>query len=205
LDGGTVFGRSPARRSAASSIPILFATTSFPIASTAASYITQARHIGLKFDGELFRLYVISAHASAPQCIIRSTHLLRMKPMLSPPGVGSDFRTHQGRPNGRVRRWASSGYWRWPSPAKAISPGGSTFRALALSANPKDRCGREARGHRDHPVDETGDDLRTPSLQRRIALARHFGGRHYRHRAFHQRDALHIGDLGEFARRRTRT
>jgi hypothetical protein len=65
--------------------------------------------------------------------------LLRMKPMLSPPGVGSDFRTHKRRPNGRVRRWASSGYWRWPSPAKAISSGGINFRASALSANPA-RC-----------------------------------------------------------------
>ena len=132
-------GRNRAARSAASSISMVLATMSLPIASTAVSYITRVRHIALKFDGELLRLYVISAHASVPRCIIRSTHLLRMKPMLSPPGVGSDFRTHQGRPNGRVRRWASSGYWRWPSPAKAISPGGITFRASALSANPT-RC-----------------------------------------------------------------
>ena len=44
----------------------------------AASYLTRAQHIALKFDGELFRLYVISAQASPPRRIIRSTHLLRM-------------------------------------------------------------------------------------------------------------------------------
>jgi hypothetical protein len=37
------------------------ATTSLPIASTAASYITRARHIALKFDGDLLPLYAISA------------------------------------------------------------------------------------------------------------------------------------------------
>jgi hypothetical protein len=84
----------------------------------AASYITRARHIALKFDGELFRLYVISAHASAPRCIIRSTHLLRMKPMLSPPGVGSDFRTHRAGSGGaeaRGKRLLGS-----PDPAGAV-------------------------------------------------------------------------------------
>ena len=57
---------------------LTLATTSLPIASTAASYLTRARYIALKFDGELFRLYVISAQASPPRRIIRSTHLLRM-------------------------------------------------------------------------------------------------------------------------------
>jgi hypothetical protein len=61
---------------AASSTFWLLATTSLPIASTAASY--RAQHIALKFDGELFRLYVISAQASPPRRIIRSIHLLRM-------------------------------------------------------------------------------------------------------------------------------
>jgi hypothetical protein len=88
----------------ASSTAILLVTTSPPIASTAASYITRARHIALKFDGELFRLYAISAQATMPPRIINSTHLLRIKPTLSPPAVGSDFRTHQG--GGRIRRAA---------------------------------------------------------------------------------------------------
>jgi hypothetical protein len=52
-----------------------------PIASTAASYLTRAQHIALKFDGELFRLYVISAGASPPRRIITSTHLLRISPI----------------------------------------------------------------------------------------------------------------------------
>ena len=48
----------------------------FAIASTAASYMTRAWHIALKFDGELFRLNLISAHAMVPRCIIKSTRLL---------------------------------------------------------------------------------------------------------------------------------
>jgi hypothetical protein len=83
LEGGCL-GRNRAGRSAASSIPMLLATMFLPIASTAASYIMRAQHIALKFDGELFRLYVISAHASAPRRIIRSTHLVRISPILSP-------------------------------------------------------------------------------------------------------------------------
>jgi hypothetical protein len=78
LGGRSCLGCSRARRMAASSIFRLLATTSLPIASTAASYLTRAQHIALKFDGELFRLYVISAQASPPRRIIRSTHLLRM-------------------------------------------------------------------------------------------------------------------------------
>jgi hypothetical protein len=80
----------------ASSTSLLLATTSLPIASTAASYITRARHIALKFDGDLFRLYAISAQAKMPPRIIKSTHLLRMSLMLSPPGVGGDFKAYRG-------------------------------------------------------------------------------------------------------------
>ena len=79
----------------ASSTSLLLATTSLPIASTAASYITRARHIALKFDGDLFRLYAISAQAKMPPRIIKSTHLLRMSLMLSPPGVGGDFKAYR--------------------------------------------------------------------------------------------------------------
>jgi hypothetical protein len=84
----------------ASSTVILLATTSLPTASTTASYITRARHIASKFDGDLFRLYAISAQATMPPRIIKSTHLLRMSPMLSPPGLGGDFEAYQGGASG---------------------------------------------------------------------------------------------------------
>ena len=81
LEGGAVWviaGRAKWRHLLFSE---LLATTSLPIASTAASYLTRAQHIALKFDGELFRLYVISAQASPPRRIIRSIHLLRINPI----------------------------------------------------------------------------------------------------------------------------
>jgi len=73
--GGSL-GRDRADRSVASSVSMLWAITSLPIASTAASYITRARHTALKFADDLFLLNLISAHAMVPRCIIKSTHLL---------------------------------------------------------------------------------------------------------------------------------
>ena len=53
-----------------------------PVASMATSYPHIERSTSpLKFDGELFRLYVISALASPPRRIIRSTHFLRTNPI----------------------------------------------------------------------------------------------------------------------------
>ena len=59
-------GRNRAAQRAASSVSMLSATTLLPIASTAASYMMRAWHIALKFDRDLFRLNLISAHAMVP-------------------------------------------------------------------------------------------------------------------------------------------
>ena len=151
----------------ASSTSLLLATTSLPIASTAASYITRARHIALKFDGDLFRLYAISAQAKMPPRIIKSTHLLRITLMLSPPGVGGDFKAYRGGPGGRQMRNAIG----WADPAGAVCvwpvrrrrrslppmscrssgyPGGGPYKRndalkFALSTRPHGR--REGAGH----------------------------------------------------------
>jgi hypothetical protein len=132
----------------ASSTAMLLATTSLPIASTAASYITRARQIALKFDGDLFPLYAISVQATTPLRIINSTHLSRMKSILSPPGVGSDFRTDQNAalaaakallgtpdPIGAVKR-VSVAYW-----AQAAQFAANVLPAIRDIQAPAMQCG----------------------------------------------------------------
>ena len=148
---------------------MLLATTSLPIASTAASYLTRARQIALKFDGDLFPLYAISVQATMPLRIINSTHLSRMKSILSPPGVGSDFRTDQNAalaaakallgtpdPIGAVKR-VSVAYWAQAAQfaanvlpiVRAIQASGlTTLREIAEALNA--RGIRTARGGQWH-------------------------------------------------------